>query len=639
MQRTVDTLKAHRADGDRHEPGDVYTTDELTARHLAGHGYVAMRAFDEDWHRLAGRELRNERLEDRRWPAVVACLNVWQDAPALRKTLPTWAPHVDAIVFADGPYAVSGKTGPSSDDLVDVLLEFADVHALHEVPMPGDAWADQPTKRTALLQDAARRYPGALLFVVDADEFVDNAQDLRDAPEGDVLWVRVTSPLYERPQSQPRLVRARPDLRYAKRHHWLYAGEQLLATHQYGGTGVEHRILEGVSLHNARGLGHSAERREVKRTIQVLQHAEERAQVAHLGAVASDRKATKRETLRIAQYAAYDAGLVGFRLHTAINATTPHASVFARPKARDVYGGPAQFDLEDPELFGRLREFAETADVVHCHLNFNGPDRFSVLPRRAVLHHHGTMYRQAPEVWRTIDALHNTVLRLVSNLELLQYGDDVHFLPNPVPVARYRRLRDQMADARPEGDRSFRVAHSPSKRDYKGTDAFLAVCAELKAKGLAIEPVLIEQESHRNALRLKATCDAAFDSFWLGIQCSGLEAGAMGLPVVAGDGHVAADARELAQVLAALATDQAYRDGEAARVSAYVERHHDEAAVALRYLDLLDEAIHWRSGFQGEPVTIPQPEPVVAPAPERPEVRPPKRPTVPEPEQPRQVAV
>src|SRR5690606_15586015 len=107
-----------------------------------------------------------------------------------------------------GPSAIAGKPGP---------------------------WPDQNTKRTALLQHAALHFPGALLFIVDADEFVTGAETLRQTPEGDVAWVGVTSPLYQRPYGQPRLVRAREGLEYRGRHHWLYAGDELVATHQYGG--------------------------------------------------------------------------------------------------------------------------------------------------------------------------------------------------------------------------------------------------------------------------------------------------------------------------------------------------------------------------------------------------------------------
>jgi hypothetical protein len=258
-------------------------------------------------------------------------------------------------------------------------------------------------------------------------------------------------------------------------------------------------------------------------------------------------------------------------------------------------------DENDDHL--RLTELLRTADVLHCHLDYAGLYR---LGRQqfpwTVIHHHGTMYRTAASTYNGIDAM-NAGLRLVSNLELLQYGEGLRFLPNPVPVAWYRRLRQA------HGTSAFRVAHSPSRRALKATDVFLRACTRLHADGLTIEPVLIENRTHADGLRIKGTCDAAFDSFWLGMQCSGLEAAAMGMPVIAGDTDClreygdwlgqtpytfANTEDQLVEQLVRLATDRSFYDAETARVAGYVTAHHDEAAVALRYLDLLDEAFQWR---------------------------------------------
>ena len=218
------------------------------------------------------------------------------------------------------------------------------------------------------------------------------------------------------------------------------------------------------------------------------------------------------------------------------------------------------------------------------------------------------MFRRNPEVYGAMDR-DLAKLRLVSNLELLQYADvggPLYWLPNPVPVKRYQRLRQQAWTPHAP----FRIAHSPSKRAFKGTEDFLQACEALSAKGLAIEPVLIEGRSHADALHMKATCDACFDSFWLGIQCSGVEAAAMGMPVIAGDPDCkreytrllravpytyANDRNELIEVIEQLATDPAFHANEASRVHRYAVEYHDDAAVALRYLDLLDEAVQWRS--------------------------------------------
>lgn len=536
-----------------------------------------------------GRELRAT-LPDDRWPRIVVCLSIWWDAAALKDTAPTWARQVDAVVVADGPWIGVGE-GPSPDEL-DAVLDTLPC-AVHRVAWDQVAWPDQRQKRTAIVREASRLYPDALLVILDADESVTG--DLRASPVGDVLWCDVTSPLYERPYSQPRGVKADPTLRYAGRHHWLYRGDDLLATHQYGGLALHRRMP--VSLHNARGLGHSPARKEAKRRAQRAQASETEATTGRQ----SDTATGARESLRVAQLTCYDAGLVCYRLHTALNTTTPHVSVLGGLQKKRAFDAPMQYAIEDHDERVRLGHLAEAADVIHCHLDYSQLLRLGLTPHWLVIHHHGTMLRKAPDVNAAMDQLHGAGLRLVSNLELLQYGDGLRFLPNPVPVMEYRRLVSPGP--------GFRIAHSPSKRHLKGTDAFLRACDRVNAKGLRVEPVLLEGLPHADALRMKATCHAAFDAFWLGLQCSGLEAGAMGLPVIAGDvdckrgyedwlGEVpytwANDEDGLVEAIERLATDADFYAGEAGRVSQYVATHHDEAAVALRYLDLLDEAFEWR---------------------------------------------
>jgi hypothetical protein len=179
----------------------------------------------------------------------------------------------------------------------------------------------------------------------------------------------------------------------------------------------------------------------------------------------------------------------------------------------------------------------------------------------------------------------------------------MHWLPITVPVDRYAAMV-----AQPERDwprRRFRVAHSPTRRRLKGTDEFLAACERLTARGVPIQPVLIENQTHARALRLKATADACFDAFPLGIQGSGLEAAAMGQPVIAGDADVAAlyraevgyvpytfagDGAALEQALERLAMDREFYDSERRRVHAYCRQYHDSPAVAARYCEILARA-------------------------------------------------
>ncbi|KKW05440.1 MAG: hypothetical protein UY40_C0020G0017 [candidate division CPR1 bacterium GW2011_GWC1_49_13] len=233
------------------------------------------------------------------------------------------------------------------------------------------------------------------------------------------------------------------------------------------------------------------------------------------------------------------------------------------------------------------------------------PEQGEVLvsPQRVVIHHHGTLFRKMSDWFNLADPT-LARLRLISNFELRRYGDGLRWLPNPIPVAEYRALRSLYFQPSP----CVRIGHSPSKRELKGTETFLAAVETMRRVGLAVEPVLIENQPHGEALRLKASCDLFFDSFDLGLQCSGLEAGAMGIPVLAGDEYVRAEyEREvgsvpyvfvtpetLADAMIDLAQHEEERQGAAERLASYVTEYHDEAAVALRYLDLLDEAFRWR---------------------------------------------
>ena len=591
LLRTVETLRAHRSMGLSHGLGEVYECPREVAFHCAQSGYVRVRPWTYDWSAMPKRELRAPRPRKVERP-VVACLSIWQDTPALKQTAETWWPQMEAVVIADGNYRDLGNA-ESTDGLKALIDKLTQQYGtpVTWVSIPETGW-DQCEKRTALLRAASLAHPDARLFIVDADEFVTGAESLRLLPDLDVGWVTVTSPLYERPYNQPRVLRADPNLRYDGRHHWLYRRDELLATHQQGGKGIRHG-LTGVRIHNARGLAQPASRKAAKQ--KHLNH--QRAREVQVG---TDNPGA-RESLRILQMGRADAGLVAFRLHTALNTTTPHMSAHVIGSDANPFKGPIQVNW--PEAKEEVHALADTADVIHCHLGWHVLSDLGTTTGWRVIHHHGTMYRKYPAIHAIWDLKHRAVLRLVSNTQLLQYDSDLHFLPNPVPVGWYRAIK-----AETETGPGFRVAHSPSRRALKGTDAFLRACEKAK-----VEPVLIERERHAEAIRMKATCHAAFDSFFLGMQCSGLEAAAMGIPVIGGDpdckreydkwfGSVpytwANDEDALVEVLERLKNDHAFYAAESQRVSEYVIAHHDDAAVASRYLDLLDDAVHWRDAMR-----------------------------------------
>lgn len=592
----VRAIRRLRTDDKLRAIGDVFELPEFDAQHLEERGYVkAVRkpGHKLDWYSLDGRELRAPVIQTgKKAGRVVACVSIWNDFPALQQTMPTWLDHVDAVIILDGTY--DGVKTPSTDGLV----EWVKQQEKNKVLYICEAWASQAKKRTRFFEMTTK---GDVLFIVDADESVTGAEALKDLPFGQVGMVTITSNLYTRPYGQPRIFRYQPDMRYEGRHSWVYRGDnKLVSTHQYAGTGISHFVTP-IRLHNERRLGQTPERVEVKAQIQRAQYEKEKDTVGL--SVASDRDIGGRESLRILQLTTYDPGLVAFRLHTAINATTPHNSALVRRMNDNPFSGPTQLAIgEEPTK--EMRALLETADIVHSHLEYailaEWEERGWLRPQVQVIHHHGTVLRTATKWFEVVDP-RRSALRLISNWELTKYASEARWLPNPVPVAHYQAVR---AMAKHKRGKVLRVCHSPSKRELKGTADFLLAC-----EAAGVEPVLIEKKSHEESIRIKATCDVAFDSFWLGIQCSGVEAGAMGLPVIAGDEYVwtqykaagishpytYAPTREaLTECLVRLSSDKQYFEEEADAAFQYVLEYHDEAAVALRYLDYLDEAVHWR---------------------------------------------
>ena len=511
---------------------------------------------------------------------IVACLNIWNDAAELAHNLETWLPHVDHVIAVDGAYRGTFVDIPeSTDGTLDILRNIPNCTLIE-----AEDWPDQPTKKTKFFEHTRA---GDLLLLVDADEHFENVACLRDSPYLDVGWIRYTSPIYAREQSIPRVIRWRPGLDFQCRHHWIFDHSGLVKTNQRGGQGLIHRRLD-IKFHNSRGEHRDPVRNYLaysyRGTTQVS--TEEKQPL----------RTTGHEPLHILQLGPFDPGCVIFRLHTAINTTTPHTFVMATG-LQEHFMEPRQFDIIDD--FDTVQGFK--ADIYHHHVTMLGDHP----PRPTVMHHHGTVYRSEPDVWNERD----NGLRLVSNLELLQYGDNLNYLPNPIPVAEYRKMSNI-----PEWQKNtLRIAHSPSKREKKGTDAFINAVDTCRKLGLDVSLHLVERTTVKASIEVKSTCHACFDSFWLGMQCSGLEAGAMGIPVIAGDHDVrremlnlygqvpytfADNEQELTQAIERLATDEAYYRSEADKVSAHVLNYHDPATVAALYLDLLDAAFDWRNKLE-----------------------------------------
>lgn len=309
-----------------------------------------------------------------------------------------------------------------------------------------------------------------------------------------------------------------------------------------------------------------------------------------------------RDAIRVLNLTTYDPGSSVYRYHSATNTDARVISAFARFGHSNPHCDVRQWDGEMHRTSVEL--LAWSADVLHVHMDYRAlfdELRYLLRPgqRLAITYHGSVEEGSGRTTLRDEDAdRRNNTLLFGARPYHHRYGVP-NWLPIPMPVQDYAALR---ASHRMTSTR-FRVAHSPTRRAIKGTQAFLDACLYVTEHlGIAVEPVLIEDMPHGEALARKASCDAVFDSFWLGMQGSGLEGAAMGLPVIAGDPDAACDLTPyedacpwtlaedtyaLREQLVRLATDAQYAATEAARVNAYVRRRHDYPVVGALYADAL----------------------------------------------------
>jgi len=212
------------------------------------------------------------------------------------------------------------------------------------------------------------------------------------------------------------------------------------------------------------------------------------------------------------QYGA-DTGGCGWSLSQAFRG---HPSVNLRSTVRSANYLRYPQDMPWSEVESAWRD----TDVAHFH-NTLRARRALGGDKPFVLHHHGTKYRRNADLLnRAVSELGGTAV--VSTLDLLDYGDDLTWVPQA------HDLPALAAHRKPQRGR-LRIGHAPTDRTIKSTDAFLAACARLD-----VEPVLIERRSWADCLALKGTCDVLFDQVILGYGNNAIEAWGMGIPVIAG---------------------------------------------------------------------------------------------------------
>jgi hypothetical protein len=225
------------------------------------------------------------------------------------------------------------------------------------------------------------------------------------------------------------------------------------------------------------------------------------------------------------------------------------------------------------------------ADVVHVMDDFGVQVMLGAPDRPFVIRYAGSFFRRDPA--RALRKMRRRkAIGLVATLDLLLAApDELEWAPFIRDIDSLQAMR------RPINDGVLRIAHSPTRRKVKSTDAFLAAAQRL-GRELPVEVILVERASWADCLRRKASADIYFDQVILGYGNNAVEAWGMGIPVVAGAADrtleemdrrfprpfVTADESTIYEGLRLLA-DPAERAKWAAIGHAHARQYHDELPV------------------------------------------------------------
>lgn len=184
--------------------------------------------------------------------------------------------------------------------------------------------------------------------------------------------------------------------------------------------------------------------------------------------------------------------------------------------------------------------------------------------------------------------------RIVGSYDAVRWVPDAHVVPVGIDLSRYEPAPGRATER-------VRIAHAPTSRAKKGTDAVIAACEQLP-----VELDLIENVRHDEAIERYKRADILVDQLeigWHGVFA--IEGMALGKPVV---GYIRDEPRErterafglelpivnatrddLAARLRPLidSVDERRRLGEAGR--RYVERVHDAEHVADRLIAIYEQ--------------------------------------------------
>tara|TARA_Y100000034_G_C6865215_1_gene394269 strand:+ start:216 stop:1439 length:1224 start_codon:yes stop_codon:yes gene_type:complete len=297
-------------------------------------------------------------------------------------------------------------------------------------------------------------------------------------------------------------------------------------------------------------------------------------------------------------------------LYNAINAHTIHGARCCIYKGDHINFAPAYRDIlldeHGPKGLALLSELAKEADLVHFirfPVDAQNIKWSRILnPNKTLVQYMGSQLRENAEKFIAWHKQTGVLGVSAWDYSMLESG----WLPYHIPLVWDAALSEPKPEVvwRNEGE-PLRICHATTRRGFKGTDHFVAVCKELQAEGHPLEFVVIEGKSNRECLEIKQSCHATYDQLSVGIHgLSAIESMGMGHVVIGGISNWAlsihpevpilrATKQNLKEVIGALC-DAGHWQNTVLSLNPmnWVERQHAPQAVAQRLSYLYDFVVN-----------------------------------------------
>lgn len=225
----------------------------------------------------------------------------------------------------------------------------------------------------------------------------------------------------------------------------------------------------------------------------------------------------------------------------ALNRHTSHSARLVTLETRYTHSWGKDLHIPDlgPDGIEEVAMLMREADIFHFHMTCDEKTPFGpLLPadyldgKQVVHHHHGHHdFRSDPQSFsRKYKELGRTNL-LVSTPDLLQLLPEARWQPNLVPIDE--PLFTPMW-GRYDDPGQLKVCHSPTRKDLKNTDDFLAAYKEVNKRKAYLSIDLIDDVPNDECLSRKRRCHVLFDHMQGYYGVSSLEGLSQGLAVIAG---------------------------------------------------------------------------------------------------------